>query len=397
MIPSVIVPITHKEIVNAIKTDLLNTKNRVLEFEQKFAEYIGCENAIATSSGTAALYILLKAYELKKGDEVIMPAYTCESVARLIIDMKYNIKFVDVEKGNYNLSVDDLCNKISRNTKAILAIHMFGNPCKIKETIEMANDYNAVVIEDAAQAMGAEYHNKKVGTIGNSGFFSLGVGKPITTMGGGLIVTNDAEIANRSIEIISNFREVGKPGITFFVNLMAYFSFKSPHFYSLAYKKMLSRRVAKRERFKVCFDLDNYKYKYTDVKASIGIIQLPKLDRFNDARIRNAKFLIEHLKDIEGIHFPNISKYSKPMFLRLPIWIGDTTVSQRNDLIYKLQKSGIDASVAYPNSLPQFFLSASGYPNVEEIVKKTITLPTHPLVKEKDLKKIVKVVGGYIK
>ena len=78
MIPSVIVPITHKEIVNAIKTDLLNNKNRVLEFEQKFAGYIGCENAIATASGTAALYILLKAYELKKGDEVIMPDYRYE-------------------------------------------------------------------------------------------------------------------------------------------------------------------------------------------------------------------------------------------------------------------------------------------------------------------------------
>jgi len=394
MIPSVIVPITHKEILNAIKTDLLNNKNQILEFEQKFSEYIECEHVIATSSGTAALYVLLKAYELKKGDKVIMPAYTCEGVARLILDMGYDIKFVDVDKETYNISIDDLCNQISKDTKAILAIHMFGNPCEIKDIMEIAEDYNTVILEDAAQAMGAEYHGKKIGTIGDSGFFSMGVGKPITTMTGGVIVTNDKEIANRSINIISNFSEVKRHNIKFLVKLMAYTAFNKPYFYNLAYKLMLSRRVEKRKKFRTCMDLCNFEFKYTNMQAVIGILQLSNLDRFNEVRTRNAKFLINHLKNIDGIHLPKITKHSKPIFLRLPIWIENITSKQRDDLIYKLQKSGIDAPVAYPNSLPQFFLSSSGYPNTEELVKKTITLPTHPLVKESDLKKIVNVIGG---
>ena len=395
MIPSVIVPITHKEILNAIKTDLLNDKNNILEFEQRFSEYIGCDHAIATHSGTAALYVLLKAYGLENGDEVIVPAYTCETLARLIIDMEYKIKFVDVDKETYNMSVEDLCNKINKNTKAIVAAHMFGNPCEIKDIMEIAEDYNAIVIEDAAQSIGAEYYGKKVGNLGDSGFFSLGEGKPITTINGGLIVTNDKQIANRSIKFMANFKDFGM-GRKFlvFMKLIAYYVLKNPYFYDLIYKMIQSRRFERRDKLKKCANLDGFKLKYTDMQASVGMIQFSNLDSFNDARIKNAEFLINHLKKVDGVHLPKIAKHSKPIFLRLPIWIENIKEGERVNLINRLQKSGIDAPVAYPNSLPKFFFNSNGYPNTEELVKKTITLPTHPLVKEIDLKKIVEIIGG---
>jgi dTDP-4-amino-4,6-dideoxygalactose transaminase len=394
MIPSVIVPVTSKEILNAV--NFLNTNNKIAEFEIKFSEYIGCEHAIATYSGTAALYVLLKAYGLKKDDEVIVPAYTCESVPRLIIDMGYTINFVDVDKETYNISIEDLKSKISINTKAILAIHMFGNPCEMKEVMEIAADYNAVVIEDAAQSMGAEYDGKKIGTIGDAGFFSLGEGKPLTTINGGFIVTNDERIAEESRRIIEEFDEFGiRKKFAVVTKLLTYYMLKNPRSYDLIYKMIENRRLTRRDKLKVSTGLNHLKFKYTDMQASVGMVQLASLERFNEARERNTAFLMKHLKAMKGIHLPKIVRHGKPIFLRLPIWVEDITERQRADLIDKLRKSGIDAPVAYPNSLPQFFLRVNGFPNVEEMVKKTITLPTHPLVKENDLKKIVGVIGGY--
>jgi perosamine synthetase len=393
MIPSVIVPVSSKEILNAV--NFLNSNNKIAEFEIKFSEYIGCEHAIATYSGTAALYVLLKAYGLKKGDEVIAPAYTCESVPRLIIDMDHTINFVDVDKGTYNISMEDLKSKISKNTKAVLAIHMFGNPCEMKEVMEIAADYNAVVIEDAAQSIGAEYDGKKIGTIGDAGFFSLGEGKPLTTINGGFIVTNDERIAEESRRIIDDFDGFGiRKKFAVVTKLLTYYMLKNPHSYDLIYKMIESRRLERRDKLKVSSGLNHLKFKYTDMQASVGMVQLASLERFNEARKRNAAFLMKPLKEMNGIHLPQIVRHGKPIFLRLPIWVEDITERQRADLIVKLRKSGIDASVAYPNSLPQFFLRVQGFPNVEEMVKKTITLPTHPLVKENDLKKIVGVIGG---
>ena len=125
------------------------------------------------------------------------------------------------------------------------------------------------------------------------------------------------------------------------------------------------------------------------MQASVGMVQLLSLESFNEARKRNAVFLMNHLKGMNGIHLPKIVRHGKPIFLRLPIWIEDTTEKQREDLIDKLRKSGIDAPVAYPNSLPEFFLNLNGFPNTEELVKKTITLPTHPIVREKDLERML--------
>ena len=393
MIPSVIVPVTSKEILSAV--NFLNTKGKMPDFEKKFSQYIGCKHAIATYSGTAALYVLLKAYGLKKGDEVIVPAYTCESVPRLIIDMGYTIKFVDVDKETYNISIEDLQSKISRNTEAILAIHMFGNPCELKEVMEIGEDYNAVVIEDAAQSIGAEYDGKKIGTIGNAGFFSLGEGKPLTTINGGFIVTNDEEIAKQSRKIIETFTEFGIPKkFVVLVKLLAYYMLKNPYTYGAIHKMIESRRFERRDKLKVNIGVNHLKIKYTDMQASVGMVQYSNLDLFNEVRIRNASFLMKHLKEIDGIHLPKIVRHGKPIFLRLPLWIKSITEIQREDLIDKLHKAGIDAPVAYPNSLPKFFLNLDGYPNVEEIVKKTITLPTHPLVNKGDLKKIVAVIGG---
>ena len=386
MIPPVIVPVTADEILNAFKTSITNNQTKISEFERKISEYISCENSILTYSGRTALYVLLKAYELKKSDEIIMPAYMCETVSQLLIDMGFRLNFVDIEKDTYNISIGDLIEKVNRNTKAIIAVHMFGNPCDMKSLMEIANDNNLIVIEDAAQAMGAEYHGEKVGCVGDSGFFSFGRGKPITTMEGGAIVTNNNKIAEKSRKIISLFkRQKMNARLSTLLKLLGYSSLRNRVIYRLIYK------YARNENLRKDININNLGFKFLDIQASIGLIQLFKLDGFNKLRTENAKILREHLNEIEGIYLPRSLPNTKPIYLRFPIRVD--VENKRDKLISNLKKAGIEPSVVYPVALPKFHgMKMDKCVNVETVVKKSIALPTHPCVKKIDLKRMITVI-----
>ena len=398
MIPSIIVPVTCHEIARALTSITTDDGSKISAFERDFSEYIGCKDVFLTHSGHTALYLLLKSYGLKKSDEVIMPSYTCETVARLILDMGYNLGFADVDKSTYNMSVDDLSERISDNTRAVIAIHMFGNPCDMDGIIEVAGDYNAVVIEDSAQTIGAEYNHKKTGTICDSGFFSFGTAKPMTTMNGGIIVSKDKEIMKRVKTIAEGFGPSNHQRLKTFAKLTAYSFIKNPILYAPIYKFILNRRITRRCALeKESMDLDGFGYAYTDMQAAVGIVQLSKLDRMNDDRIANADHLMKRLNGMELIHLPEILDNAKPIFLRLPIRIEGASVKMRDELIQQMRKSGIDTPVAYPNVLPRFFnLSAEEYSNTEELVEKTITLPVHPLVKDVDIERMVNIIKGFM-
>jgi dTDP-4-amino-4,6-dideoxygalactose transaminase len=383
MIPPIIVPITSKEICSALRT-CVTDDTTVSEFERGISEYIDCKNSILTYSGRTALYVLLKAYGLKKSDEIIMPAYMCETVSQLLIDMGFRINFVDIEKDTYNINIEDLMEKVSKSTKAIIPVHMFGNPCEMKSILEIANDYDLIVIEDAAQAMGAEYHGKKVGVIGDSGFFSFGRGKPITTMDGGAIVTNDDKIAEKSREIISAFKKQKVVALSMLVKLLGYSSLRNRTIYRLIYK------IVRNDNLRGDINISNLGFKFSNIQASIGLVQLSRLDEFNKSRTENAKFLREHLERVKGIKLQRISKNAKPIYLRFPIRV-DTKV-KRDRVISDLNKSGIESSVVYPVALPQFHGISDECKNTEEAVKKTIALPTHPCVEKTDLERIIVVL-----
>ncbi|MGP8321313.1 MAG: DegT/DnrJ/EryC1/StrS aminotransferase family protein [Methanosarcinaceae archaeon] len=398
MIPSVIVPVTRHEILSAVASITIGNGSKISAFEREFSEYIGCKDVLLTYSGRTALYLLLKSYGLKKGDEVIMPSYTCETVARLILDMGYNLGFADVDKSTYNMSVDDLSERISDNTKAVIAIHMFGNPCDLGGIIEVAGDHNAVVIEDSAQTIGAEYNHKKTGTICDSGFFSFGTAKPMTTINGGIIVSKDKEIMKRVKTIAEGFGPSNQQRLKILAKLAAYSFIKNPILYAPIYKFILNRRITRRCALGIeSIDLGGFEYAYTDMQAAVGMAQLSKLDWMNDDRIANADHLMKRLNDMGIIHLPEILDNAKPIFLRLPIRIEGTGVEMRDELIQRMQKSGIDTPVAYPNVLPRFFnLSTGEYPNTEELVDKTITLPVHPLVKDVDIERMFSIIKGFM-
>ena len=386
MIPPVIVPITADEILDAFKTGITNNQTKISEFEQSISKYIGCENCILTYSGRTALYVLLKAYELKKNDEILMPAYMCETVSQLLIDMGFRLNFVDIEKDTYNISIIDLNEKVNKYSRAILAVHMFGNPCDMKGVMEIANDHNLIVIEDAAQLMGAEYDGKKIGTIGDAGFFSFGRGKPITAIEGGAIVTNDDKIAKRSKEIISGFeKQKRKEIIAILFKLLGYSSLKNRIVYQLIHKH------ARNENLRKDITITNLGFKFSNLQASIGLIQLSKLDEFNRSRIENAKFLREHLRGVGEVSLPLVSTKAKPIYLRFPIRV--EMESKRDKLMSNLEKSGIESSVVYPVTLPRVHgVNTDNYVNAEEVVRKMLALPTHPLVRKEDLEKMEDII-----
>lgn len=398
MIPSIIVPVKHREIMSALKTLRVDNRNLILAFEKKISEYIDCENVLLTSSGRTALYLLLRAYGLRKGDEVILPAYGCESVTRLVIDMGYRVRFVDVDRNTYNMSIEDLNGVISYNTKAVLAIHMFGIPCDMDGIKEVAGDYHAVVIEDSAQTIGAEYHGKKAGTVGDCGFFSFGTAKSMTTMDGGVAVSKDKEIMKIARKMAENFKPNNTQKIKILMKLMAYSFINHPVFYAPVYNFIINRRIKRRCSLeKEVTNLHDFEHAYTDMQAAVGMLQLSKLNLMNSLRVKNTNFLIKHLGDLKNIHMPEIPDNVKPVFLRFPVWIEGMDLKMRDELIHIMRLSGIDTPVAYPNVLPRFFNlnTEKNYPNAEELVKKTITLPVHPLIKMKHLNTIVDVLATF--
>lgn len=315
-----------------------------------------------------------------------MPAYMCETVSQLLIDMGFRLNFVDVGKDTYNISVNDLNEKVNKNSRAIIAVHMFGNPCDLKGITEIANDHNLIVIEDAAQAMGAEYDGAKVGSIGDSGFFSFGRGKPITAMEGGAIVTKDVKIAKKSKEIISGFEnQKKKERVAVLFKLLGYSSLRNPIVYQLIHK------LVRNENSRKEINIANLGFKLSNTQASIGLIQLSKLDEFNRSRIENAEFLREHLNEVVGVNLSIVSTEAKPIYLRFPIRVD--TESKRDMLMSNLKKLGIESSVVYPNVLPRVHgMKSNNCVNTEEVVRKMVALPTHPLVRKEDLEKMVDTI-----
>ena len=283
MIPISQAPISFTEVLRALYADLMNNSNGFSILQQSLSKYLNCKNIILTNSGSTALYSLLRAYKLKSGDEVVVPAYLCENVPRLIKDMGFKIKFVDVEPFTYNMDPNDLSEKITNNTKVVIAVHMFGYPCQIEDIIEIAHDRGALVIEDAAQAMGAEYKGETIGTFGDSGFFSMGMGKPITTINGGAICTKDEKVVKEIYKIVDGFKSYGvMHQIKILIYMAGYAFANSRIFYTSVYK--LVRKTNSNSRV----DVQELMYKYTNLQSILGAYQLSKLDSFNKIRTENA-------------------------------------------------------------------------------------------------------------
>ena len=241
---------------------------KIREFEKNFSEYIGTKYAVSFNSATSALHAAIASVGVEPGEEVIVPPYTFTSTATAALMHNAIPVFSDVSLDTFCLDPQKLHDVISPLTKAIIPVHLFGHPCEMDEILKFATKNNLKVIEDCAQAPGAKYKGTKVGNFGNCGIFSFQETKNMMTGEGGMLVTNDENIA-KTAQMIRNHGEM-----------------------------VLESDIQRKYKSEIL----GWGYRMTEIEASIGIVQLSKLDSMNETRKTLANYLTEKLNSIEGLH-----------------------------------------------------------------------------------------------
>lgn len=340
-----------EEEIEAVKSVLKSGKlaqgEKVKEFEDLFANFISVEHAVAVSSGTAALHIALKAHGVgdEGRDEVITSPLSFISTANSILFVGAKPVFADITEDDFNINPEDVLEKITSRTRAIIPVHLYGHPAEMKTIMEIAEDHKLIVIEDACQAHGAEYDGKKAGSFG-AGCFSFYPTKNMTTGEGGMITTKDAKVA----ELARMLRNHGSTE-------------------------------------KYLHEILGYNFRMTDINAAIGIEQLKKLPEFTRIRQENASYLSKRLSKLDGIITPSVKDKCSHVFHQYTTRVVHPSVS-RDELGDALRRKGVETAIYYPMPIyKQPLYRNLGYrdelPMAEKVSKEVLSLPVHPgLLKE---------------
>jgi perosamine synthetase len=394
MIPEVHTPISYKDVLTACKLSIVeNDENIIRSFEKDFAQYIGVSYAKSFSSGRGALYAILKVLELKPGDKIIIPAYTSPIIPSLLL--KYGVKpvFADVDINSFNIKTEELAKLIDNKTKAMIPVHLFGNPCKIDEIVDIASENNIVVIEDSAQALGAEYWNEKVGKFGDIGLFSFGFGKNMNTMGGGAIVTQRKDLIEK-IETTLQFSHISLfQHLKIITMMFLYPVVMSPRIYEIVFRLWNLIRETHTFSEKQVF------VKYSKLQAVLGKFELKKIDNFNEKRIKNAKRIIDEIKDLEWLSVQKSEKSAKPVFLRLVVKHEGGRLA-RDHLKKELIKRGFDVPTLDDYYLATYLNYGTYSQEVHrmfarikrDIVDRVLALPTNPSLSDQDIETLISVL-----
>lgn len=342
-----------EEVVKVLKTGFIAQGPKVEEFEEKFAEYVDADYAIAVNSGTAALHVALLSAGIGEGDEVITTPFTFAATGNSVLYTGAKPVFVDIEDKSYNIDPEKIQDKITKNTKAILPVHIYGQCADMDHINEIASENDLIVIEDAAQAHGAKYNGKSAGSLGDMACFSFYPTKNMTTSEGGIITTNNKEFADNA----KLFRAHG-------------------------------------EKIRYNHSVLGYNFRMTDISAAIGLTQLKKVDGFNNKRIANAEFLSKELENVSGIRTPKTVKGRKHVFHQYSLVVED---GNRDDWIKFLNENDIGTGIHYPIPLyNQELYKNLGFndncPVTEEIAKSVFSIPVHPKLSKDDLKEVVRVI-----
>ena len=325
----------------------------VIQFEKMVAGHTGVEHAISCSSGTAALHLILMAYGIGLGDEVIVPSMTFISTANAVTYTGATPIFVDSDLESWNINPNKIESMITDKTKAIIPVHLYGHPADMDRINKIAKKYNLKVIEDAAEAQGARYKGKMVGSLADSAMFSFFGNKIITTGEGGMIVTNDAIIADKC-------RLLRDHGMTA--------------------KKRYWHEVV------------GYNYRMTNIQAAIGVAQMGKIDSIVEKKKRIALEYKKRLKNIKGITLPPNTEWAENIYWLYTILLDNNKLNfSVEDLIKRLKENNIDSRIVfYPIHTQPIYLTGKNLPVSEGLHKMGISLPSSP---DMSLKEISKVSG----
>lgn len=320
----------------------------VRELEAKMRRQLGAKHVVAVNSGTAALHCSMLALGVKKGDEVVLPSFTFVSTANVVLACGGRPIFVD-NKDDYNIDPAALKKAITRRTKAVIPVHLYGYPADMQEVREVAERRSLAVVEDAAESLGAEYRGKQTGTLSDAGCFSLYSTKVVTAAEGGAISTDDDDFAEK-VRLIRNHGMV---------------------------RGYDSRSLG-------------FNYRLTEIAAAIGSAQMDKLQGFIGARRRNAAYLSDRFGSVKGARFTQNASDRSHVYYLYTLYLK----KNRDKVLERLKARGIGAAVYFRMPVHKTPLYAgSGYGRLrlkraEAASKHVLSLPVHPALREEEVERV---------
>lgn len=349
-----------KKAVNiALKSTLLTDGPKLREFEANFCQFTGAKHAVGVSNATAALHLSLKTLGIGSGDEVIVPDMTFVATANAVLLTGATPVIVDVDSLDMNMSITSLEKCITHKTKAILPVHFAGKACKIERIKRIAKSNEIYLIEDCAHAIGTKVCGKHVGTFGDAGCFSFYPTKNITTLEGGMLITDKKKIADDASSARNH-------GIT----------------------KSLGQRYTSKKPWDYDVITPGYNYRLDEIRSSLGLSQLKKITRLNNLRKKAFEYYNERLQDINGIEIPDKGLVGEHSFHLYIIKVKKEFKISRDALYSKLLKSGIRTTVHY-KPLHMFSVmkkKAKTYDeliNSKQIYQQALSLPLYPEISKK--------------
>lgn len=353
-----------KAINEALKSTLLTDGPKLREFESKFAKYTGAKYAVGVSNATSALHLVLKSLNIGSGDEVIVPDLTFVATANAILLTGATPVLADVDD-DMNISVESIKDSMTRKTRAILPVHLTGQVCKIKEIMKLAQDSNLSVIEDCAHAIGSKLDGTHVGTFGDAGCFSFYPTKNITTIEGGMIITDSKKIAQYAGAARNH-------GIT--KSLLQRYSHGRPWEYDVVEP--------------------GYNYRLDEVRSSLGLSQLGMLTKWNLLRKKAFEYYNKKLSKTEGLITPTVIKNTQHSYHLYILRIQEKFRLSRDEVFKKLLAAGIRTSVHY-KPLHEFTIFKKkakcmvDLKNTKKIYREIISLPLFPHITRLEQNRVI--------
>jgi dTDP-4-amino-4,6-dideoxygalactose transaminase len=325
---------------------------RVAALEDAFTHMTGAQHAIATSSGTTGLHLALLAHGIGPGDEVITSPFTFIASVNAILFTGATPVFADIEESTFNIDPERLEAAITPRTKAVMPVHLYGQACDMDEISAVAQKHGVILLEDAAQAVGATYHGRHVGTFGTA-VFSLYATKNVMSGEGGMITTDDDHVADMA---------------------------------------RLLRNHGMRNRYE--YEMLGYNFRLTDVLAAIGLAQMGRMEEATHRRRSNASYLNAHLR---GVRTPIVKEGRDHVWHQYTIAL--PAGADRQDVIRRLGDQGIGTGVFYPRSAHRFphvheVTGELDLPVTDRVAASVLSLPVHPLLEPSDLERIAAAVNS---
>lgn len=325
-------------------------------FEQAFADFVGCRYAIAVSSGTAALHLAYLA-TLQPGDEVLVPSFTFVATASMVVAAGARPILCDVDPGTFTLSVPDAAGRLTERTRAIAPVHLYGNPADVEGVQELARKNGLAIIWDAAQAHGARFADRDVGSLPGLSCYSFYPSKNMTTGEGGMITTDDEEL-DRLLRIL---RSQG------------------------AQRKYYHTHIG-------------YNFRLTDIQAAIGLAQLERLPDWLEARRRNASYLRDSVSGVKGLRPQEVQPGGVHAYHQFTVVVEAGTLGRSRDQVAEaMDDLGVETAVHYPLPVHQQPVFASSgetgsLPVSESLSQSVLSLPVHQLLSHQDLETVERAI-----